>query len=287
MLGHKLWQVFSPRFDTYVTFRRSASTYTGNELFDHLRAISNVSAVDFETVSRAVDQVRPDVVVNGIGIVKQDAAAKDPVASISVNALFPHRLAAVCGEVGARLIHLSTDCVFSGQKGNYSETDSPDPEDLYGRSKLLGELIGENCLTVRTSMIGHELEGSHGLLEWLLSQNGGRVRGFKRAVFSGFVTPALAQTLARIIIEYPRLSGIRHVASQAINKFDLLSLVKNVYELNVEIEPDETVACDRSLDGSLFEHETGIRAPSWPEMIVQMHEDARVYDQLRRVDAAR
>jgi dTDP-4-dehydrorhamnose reductase len=177
--------------------------------------------------------------------------------------------------------------VFSGRKGNYSEKDSPDPEDLYGRSKLLGEVIGENCLTLRTSMIGHELEGSHGLLEWFLSQNGGRVRGFKRAVFCGFVTPALAQTLARIISDYPRLSGIRHVASQAINKFDLLSLVKSVYELNVDIEPDETVVCDRSLDGSLFESETGIRAPSWPEMIVQMHEDAKVYDQLRRVDAAR
>ena len=210
MLGHKLWQTFRGRFDAYVTFRQPAGAYARTGLFDPARSIGGVSAGDFDSVTRAFARARPEAVVNCVGIVKQDAAAKDPSTSIAVNALFPHRLAALCGAAGARLVHLSTDCVFSGRGGNYSEADDPDASDLYGRTKLLGEVGGENCLTIRTSMIGRELSGAHGLLEWFLSQEGGRVRGFRRAVFSGFTTGALAGLLARVVGERPELSGVWH-----------------------------------------------------------------------------
>jgi len=285
MLGHKLWQTFAPRFDAYVTFRGRAGDYARTGLFDPERSVGGVSAQDFDSVARAFALVRPEAVVNCIGVVKQDAAAKDPLASISVNALFPHRLAQLARAAGARLVHLSTDCVFSGREGNYAESARPDAEDLYGRTKLLGEVAGEGCLTIRTSMIGRELAGAHGLIEWFLSQEGGRVRGFERAVFSGLTTGALAEVIAKVVGEHRDLSGVRHVAAGPISKFDLLSLVKEVYGLRVRVEPDETFVCDRSLDGSRFRGETGVGAPSWPEMIGRMRDDPTPYKEIRRVHA--
>lgn len=285
MLGHKLWQVFAGRFDAFVTFRQPASAYAGLGLFDPARARGGVSASDFDSVARAFADVRPDAVVNCIGIVKQDAAAKDPLTSIAVNALFPHRLAALSRAAGARLIHLSTDCVFSGRAGGYSESDAPDAADLYGRTKLLGEVDGPGALTVRTSMIGRELSGAHGLVEWFLSQQGGRVRGFRRAVFSGFTTQALADVLADIVERRTELQGVWNVAAEPINKFDLLTLVRETYGLDIEIEPDESFVCDRSLDGRRFREAAGFAPPSWPEMIERMRVDSTPYDEIRRVNA--
>lgn len=286
MLGHKLLQVFAPRFDTYATFHRATAVHN-HPAIAQSHVVKPVSAEDFKTVEKAFQIAQPNVVVNCVGIIKQNLAAKDPVASITVNSLFPHRLARLSEKNDARLIHLSTDCVFSGSKGNYSEADIPDATDLYGRSKLLGELEALNCLTIRTSMIGRELERSDGLLEWFLSQKGKRVRGFKRAVFSGLTTNALADVLADVVSNHANLSGLRHLAADAINKYDLLSLINEVYELGIEIEPDEAFVCDRSLDGSRFRDETGISAPSWPDMIARMHADDTPYDELRRNNAAR
>ncbi|MDT5295148.1 MAG: dTDP-4-dehydrorhamnose reductase [Acidobacteriota bacterium] len=286
MLGHKLWQRFAPRFDAYVTFRGAAGAYARTGLFDAARAVGGVSAQDFDSVARAFAVARPAAVVNCIGVVKQDAAAKDPLTSIAVNSLFPHRLAQFARAAGARLIHLSTDCVFSGRAGSYDEAARPDAEDLYGRTKLLGEVAGEGSLTIRTSMIGRELAGAHGLLEWFLAQAGGRVRGFERAVFSGFTTNALAELLAEIIGEHRDLSGVWHAAAEPINKFDLLSLIKEIYGLRVEIERDADFICDRSLDGSRFRAATGFRAPTWPEMIGRMRDDPTPYEEIRSVHAS-
>jgi len=282
MLGHKLWQTFAKRFDTYATVRQPAQSLAQYRMFDLARIKDKVSIQDFGSVARVISEVRPDLIVNCIGIVKQDAAAKDPLASISVNALFPHQLAQVCKSEGARLIHISTDCVFSGRKGGYSEIDETDPVDLYGRTKLLGEVDGEGNLTLRTSMIGRELEGSHGLIEWFLGQEGRSVRGFKRAVFSGFTTRVFADVVATVIDEHPDLCGIWHVAAEPINKFDLLSLVKDAYRLDIEVEPDETFVCDRSLNGERFWSALGSAAPTWIAMIEEMHRDTTPYPEIRR-----
>ena len=283
MLGHKLWQTFAERFDTFVTFRQPAHAYARYNLFDQSRSVCNVGARDFDALTKAFAQARPQVVVNCIGVVKQDAAAKDPLTSISINALFPHRLAQLCRASGARLIHLSTDCVFSGRGGNYNEDASPDAEDLYGRTKLLGEVGGPGCLTLRTSMIGRELAGAHGLVEWFLSQRGQQsVRGFRRAVFSGFTTRALAETIAWIIEEHPSLEGVWHVAAEPINKFDLLTLIKEKAGLDVEIEPDESFICDRSLNAERFRQTTGFVSPKWSDMISQLFQDPTPYNEFRR-----
>jgi dTDP-4-dehydrorhamnose reductase len=287
MLGHKLWQRLAPDFYTHVTFRQSPQAYSAYGIFDPARSIGGVSAEDFDTVIRALASVRPDVVVNCIGIVKQDATAKDPLKSITVNALFPHRLAHSCRAANARLIHISTDCVFSGQSGDYKETDKADAEDLYGRTKLLGEVDYENALTIRTSMIGRELSGAHGLVEWFLSQRGQTVRGFKRAVFSGFTTAALADIISNVIAKHPELRGVWHVAAEPINKFDLLSLVKEAFGLNIEIVAEDSFICDRSLDADRFRRETGWAPDGWPQMIDQMAQDPTPYDEFRRSHAHR
>ena len=282
MLGHKLWQTCRLRFDTFVTVRDGFSTLSGHGIFDERRTLTGVRANDFDSVSQALRSTRPDVVVNCVGIVKQDAAAKDPITSISINSLFPHQLAETCRGLNARLIHLSTDCVFSGAKGNYSEADYADPQDMYGRTKLLGEVSGDNCLTIRTSMIGRELRGSHGLVEWFLAQEGKQVKGFQRAIFSGFTTNALARIIADIIERIPDLRGVWHVSAESISKFDLLTLIKQTYGLDIEIAADESFVCDRSLDSSRFAAATGFQRPAWPEMIVEMHNDPTSYNSIRR-----
>ena len=282
MLGHKLWQVMSHHADTFVTFRQTPPTYDNYQLFDTSRAVSFVSAQDFDSISKAFAFVRPTVVINCIGIVKQGSAAKDPLMSISINGLFPHRLALLCQASGVRLVHISTDCVFSGRKGGYRENDVADAEDLYGRTKYLGEVGSDGCLTLRTSMIGRELQGTHGLIEWFLSQGGKTISGYTQAVFSGFTTQALAEIIVKLVTEQPGMNGVWHLAAEPINKFELLTLVKRIYNLDIQINPDETFFCDRSLDANRLRQATGLVAPTWHDMIEQMYQDTTPYDELLR-----
>lgn len=276
MLGHKLTQVLATRFDTWATFR-------GSSMLD--RSVGDVSADNFASVVKALSEVEPDAVVNCIGIVKQDKAAKDRYQSIAINSLFPHQLARECAARNIRLIHLSTDCVFNGNRGNYNEDDIADAEDIYGRTKWLGELEYDNCLTIRTSMIGRELRGNHGLLEWFLSQRGGKVRGFRRAIFSGFTTIALSEIIGDVIENQNGVDGVWHVAADPISKFDLLAMIKQAFQLDIEIEPDETFSCDRSLDDSRFRARTGFKPPSWEQMIDRMARDTTPYEEIRRTHA--
>jgi dTDP-4-dehydrorhamnose reductase len=284
MLGHKVVEVFAERFETSATVRDDA-TPMRKLAPANASIIEGITAEPFAPVEQTIADVRPDAVVNCIGIVKQLDAAKDPIPSITVNSLFPHRLADVCAHRGTRLLHISTDCVFSGRAGSYTETDIPDPVDLYGRSKLLGE-IDHGALTVRTSIVGRELHGAHGLVEWFLGQNGQTVRGYRRAVFSGWSTRALSNTLAEVLERHPDLTGLWHVAAQPIAKFDLLQLLRDAFDLDVEVEPDVDFVCDRSLDGSRFEEATGIVAPSWETMVRELREESPAYDRVREAFVA-
>jgi dTDP-4-dehydrorhamnose reductase len=274
MLGHQLVHVLQRQFDVWTTIRAAEVPEPIRRFLPTRKVIPHVHAENFDAVVAALAQVRPDMVINGIGIVKQQGQAKDPVASLTVNALFPHRLAKLCQAAGCRLIHISTDCVFSGRLGNYEESDSPDAEDLYGRTKLLGEVAGPGCLTLRTSIIGHEVNTKHGLLEWFLSQDGQSVKGFRRAVFSGLTTPVLAECIVNLIEHHPTLEGIWHMASEPITKYDLLQLIRETYDLAIAIEPDSEFVCDRSLNGARLREATGWTAPSWPTMIRDMCNDS-------------
>ncbi len=287
MLGHKLWQAYRSRFDTWVTVRSSYSNYARYNLFDPERTLGGVDALNFDTVVRALATVRPDVVINSIGIIKQLPTAKDPLISLTINSLFPHRLANLCTAAGAKLIHISTDCVFSGRKGMYTEEDDiSDAEDLYGRSKYLGEVSQAPHLTLRTSIIGRELQTQLGLVEWFLSNQGRKVKGYTNAIYSGFTTLALAEIIAQVIERYPDLTGLYHVSSAPINKYDLLCLIRDVFGLSIDIEPDPTVRIDRSLDSSRFWSVVDFSPPSWPEMIEDMATDTTPYDNWRNFYAS-
>jgi dTDP-4-dehydrorhamnose reductase len=273
MLGHKVWEIVRDRFDCHAAVRVRPSL----PLFDDDRVIDGIDAANFESVSKLIETNRPDVVINCIGVVKQLAAAHDPIASITLNSLLPHVVARACAGVGARMIHISTDCVFAGARGNYAEADVPDAPDLYGRSKLLGE-VTERGLTIRTSIIGRELRTSNGLVEWFLSNRGRSVRGFPRAVFSGVTTRVLAETLANIIEHHPSLSGLYHVAAEPISKYDLLVMLNEAIGAGVTIAPDDSVVIDRSLDASRFQSATGLVPPSWQEMIAALAAEVSQYD---------
>lgn len=277
MLGHKLVQYLSSRFDVVGTVRGSAESYQGHPILGNMTLKGTIKAEDFESVTKAMASVQPDAIVNCIGIVKQQPTAKDPLQSISINALFPHKLAKLCQASEARLIHLSTDCVFSGKTGNYSEDDMPDPEDLYGRTKLLGEVTYPGCLTLRTSMIGRELSGRVGLVEWFLSQRNGRVRGFTKAIFTGFTTCSLANIISDLLERPIPLDGLWHVSSDPISKYDLLGIINKKLELGITIDKDEGLHCDRSLNSARFRNATGFKPPSWAQMIDQMASDPTPY----------
>ena len=259
MLGHALFTEFSQRDNFAVTATaRSAeglSQWFGPELLSNIRG--GVDAHNADSIPRVLDDVKPDVVINCIGIIKQLPEARDPVTSISINSLFPHRLAAACKTVGARLIHFSTDCVFSGRKGMYTEDDEPDAMDLYGRTKLLGEVIYPYCITLRTSIIGHELQGKFGLIEWFLAQEG-KVRGYTHAIYSGFPTVEIANIINKYVIPNTALSGLYHVSSAAISKNDLLTLVAEKYKKEITIEPYGEYYQNRALDSGRFRAATGL-----------------------------
>jgi dTDP-4-dehydrorhamnose reductase len=279
MLGHKVWEVLGEQFETYATLR---APIAARGLDAANRGLVGVHADDIRTVAEAVTRVRPDVVVNCIGVVKQLAAAQAAIPSITINALFPHQVAEVTATASARMIQISTDCVFSGRRGSYREDDEPDPVDLYGRTKLLGETNYDHTMTIRTSIIGRELSGAHGLLEWFLEQTG-TIPGYTRAIFSGLTTQALSETLARVIADYSHLSGTWHVAGERISKYDLLNGLASTYDHNVTIESDDSVVIDRSLDDAQFRAATRIPRPTWSEMLARLAHDSLPYGEMRAI----
>ena len=233
------------------------------------RILRGLDVLHEDALPRALAHIRPDVVVNCVGIVKQRSDADDALVAIPVNAWLPHRIAQLCNLVGARFVQISTDCVFAGTRGMYVEADSPDATDLYGRSKHLGEVLAPNCVTIRTSIIGPELRGNRGLLNWFLSQSGA-VKGYSRAYFSGVPTVELARILGEYVLNNPALEGLFHVSAERISKLDLLKLIAADYKFDIDINEDGHVELDRSLDSSLFQGKTGYRPPAWPELVTRM-----------------
>jgi len=275
MLGHTLLRYFStaPDYDVYATARSPVGLekHFSQELLERFCSES-VDVNYFESVIRALASVHPDVVINCIGIIKQLPAASDPLTAITVNALLPHRISLLSRAAGARLIHISTDCVFDGRKGMYTEKDQSNAEDLYGRTKFLGEVGDPHCVTLRTSIIGHELKGGYGLIDWFLAQPQ-KVRGFRKAIYSGFPTVELARIIHDYVLPNPDLSGVYHVSSEPISKYDLLRKVADQYGRETEIAPDDDFVQDRSLDSTLFRERTGYQPPSWDDLIRGMHDD--------------
>ena len=270
MIGSTIFRVLSQQNDWSVhgTIRDpSVARFFSDKIADNL-----IAAVDIDTYNLDLlfSEIQPDVVINCIGLTKHLPEANDPLRVIPLNSLLPHRLNKCCEDNNCRLIHISTDCVFLGTKGNYTESDASDASDIYGKSKYLGEVIDTSAVTLRTSTIGHELQTKHGLLEWFLSQNG-KCNGYVNAVFSGLPTVVLAEVIRDYVIPNNELSGLYHVAGPAIGKYDLLRIIADEYNMNIEIELDESFKIDRSLSANKFRDATGYEAPDWPSLIKSMH----------------
>jgi len=270
MLGHQLWRGLHAKHDIWVTLRRPVADFAAHNLFDEAKAIQADDITDDESLDQAIGQAKPEAVINCVGLIKQRDEATDEALTSRVNAEFPHHLAKRCGEAGARLIHFSTDCVFSGTKSNYTESDPPDATDLYGQSKHRGEVADAYCVTLRTSVIGHEIDTNLALLEWFLSQRAQAVNGYTKAIYSGFTTVEMARIVDRILTQHTALSGVWHVASAPISKFDLLQLCREKLGWEGVIEPDDEFVCDRSLNADRFNAATGYSPPSWEAMISEL-----------------
>lgn len=270
MLGNAVLRLFaqSPGHAAWGSVRSAASLRLLPDVLRE-RVVSGVDVENFDSLARVFAQVRPEVVVNCIGLVKQVAEAEDPLQAIPINSMLPHRLARMCELVDARLIHVSTDCVFDGRRGMYKEEDPADAQDLYGRSKHLGEVDYPHAVTLRTSIIGHELGSAHGLVGWFLSQTA-PVRGFTQAVFSGLPTVELARVIREHVLPNPSLRGLYHVAATPINKYELLRLVAQAYGRDTVITPDDRLVIDRSLDSTRFRAATGYAPPDWPALVETM-----------------
>lgn len=270
MLGNAIFRLFaqSNEFEVVGTLRSDGS----KNLFSadlHPILMSGVNVEDIDSLTYAIAKTKPDVLINCIGLVKQLSQSEDPLLAIPINSLLPHRLARLCELAEARLIHISTDCVFSGEKGMYKEFDPSDAKDIYGRSKFLGEVDYPNAITLRTSIIGHELGSERSLVGWFLNQNGS-VKGYNRAIFSGLPTVEIARLIRDIVLPRPNLHGLYHVSAEPINKYDLLCLIANIYGKKIDIEMDDSIVIDRSLDSGLFRTASGYTSKSWIELVKAM-----------------
>lgn len=275
MLGHVLLRHFSmiPEYEVYATTRNlgGLSKSFPPEQIARFRT-DPVDADNFDSVIRALASIQPDIVINCVGLIKQLPIANDPLSAITVNAQLPHRLSLISRTAGARMIHISTDCVFNGVKGNYTEKDPSSAEDLYGQTKYLGEVSYPHCVTLRTSIIGHELKGSYGLIDWFLAQKG-TTRGFTKALYTGFPTLELARIISDYILPNEDLSGLYHVSSDPISKYELLKIVAERYDKRITIEPYDDFVLDRTMDSSRFRSLTGYIPPAWSELVDTMYRD--------------
>jgi dTDP-4-dehydrorhamnose reductase len=275
MLGHQLWLGLGERLAVTGALR---TDHPGLRTLEdqRRRLVTGFDAACQESVARLLDQVDPSCVINAVGVIKQLPEGDDPVTCIRLNSLFPHELHTLCRSRGVRLIHISTDCVFSGARGGYREEDPPDALDLYGRSKALGEVTGEGAVTLRTSIIGHELKHRLSLLEWFLAQSG-EVTGYAGVRWNGVTTVELSRVIEEIVLPRPELTGLYQVAADALGKDELLRRIAGAYGLSTRVQSKPDPRNDKTLDGTWFREATGWQAPPWEQMLTDMHEQWRLH----------
>ena len=281
MLGHTLFNFLGQKDSDLKTFGivRDESDFRFFTKDQAKKLISAKIDIRYEDINKIIEKVEPDLVLNCIGLIKQDNKSKSSIDSISINSLLPHIISKVCDDNKIRLIHFSTDCVFLGTKGNYSERDDPDSNDLYGLSKLLGEVNSPYHLTLRTSIIGHEIKKKLGLLEWFLNEKN-EIKGFSNAIFSGLTTFEIAKFIKNFIIPETKISGIYHLSSEPISKYNLLKMINELYDVNHKITKFDEIIIDRSLNSNQLRRLTGYSPPEWEQMISEMKEWNKNYEKL-------
>jgi dTDP-4-dehydrorhamnose reductase len=278
MLGHMLVRVLSPRHRVIGT---TSSQYNAEsplaKLLDRESWIGGIDVRSLNQVDELVREIQPDVVINCVGVIKQKMESSNITDAITINSLFPHHLANLCQSQNSRLIHFSTDCVFEGTPGMKMVSDTPNATDLYGTTKRLGEVDYGDSITIRSSIVGAQIVGTESLFQWAISQKGKKIKGFTGALYSGLTTMTMSKVILEIVDNFPQLSGIQQIASEAITKHDLLRKLNAALGLNLDICADNTIIYDRTLDGSEFVERTGVRIPTWDEMITEFAGDQAFY----------
>lgn len=271
MIGHKMYQVLSKSYeDTWVLFKKKADQVAFNEIFNKDKIVDNFDLTQFDKLAIILDKLSPDVIINAAGITIRRGINDNKYKSILVNTALPHFLDNWTKTNNKRLIHFSTDCVFSGKKGFYTEESVTDAEDTYGKTKALGEVISTNSLTLRSSMIGRELENKTELLEWFLDQNETKVKGFTNVIYSGITTIRMANYVHIIIRDYPEMHGIYNVSSNSISKYDLVNIFNSLFMKGISIVPDNNYTSNKDLDSKKFYEETNLIKPNWKELAEEL-----------------
>lgn len=282
MWGHQAFMKLSGHFgknQVGCTLRKSRSFYDKAGIFKEALVYDQVDFSNFETASRCLEDFKPDWVVNCIGLTPRKYDTQNEKHYFQINTELPQKLAAWTEKNRVRLIHFSTDCVFNGKKGNYTENDIPDAEDVYGKSKAMGEIKASHVLTYRLSKLGREIEKKTELVEWFMSQRGKAVQGYSRGWYSGLTANAMAHELVRVFEKYPRLSGLYQISSQKISKYEILKLLNEVYGCGIDVQNNSDYAIDKSLNCDLYSKATGFKRPDWQEMIKTMKNEERInYD---------
>lgn len=276
MLGGSLHRYFTNTNNTVVGTVRSDAAAKQLDSMGFDNVIKNIEVTNYKLLEDMISEIRPDYVFNCIGLIKQLSKSELPVSAIEINSLLPHKIAQICTKYDSRLVHFSTDCVFSGSKGAYTESSLPDATDLYGRSKLLGEVNYGNHLTLRTSIIGHELNSNVSLVNWFLNQSDS-VRGFSQAIFSGLPTCYIAEFLDKYVIENSNLLGLYHLSAEPIDKYSLLLLIKEKYGIEIDIVDYPDFIIDRSLNSEILRELIKFKPPQWPELIEKMNDEFNRY----------
>ncbi len=283
MIGHTLWMGLSLNHDVSVIIRKDKKQLPNIPKIENTQIFDNIDVLDFDNVDHVISIIKPDVVFNCIGIVKQLEISSNHQVCIALNSLFPHQLAQACARSNSRMIQFSSDCVFDGEKGMYVESDTPNATDLYGRTKALGEIdYLSNVLTLRTSFIGREIFPHGGLVNWFESQKGGAIRGFSNAIYSGLPTNTFVKILNNFILPNKNLHGIYHLSAAPIDKYYLLNLIKKQFKVDVEIELDKTFVIDRSLISDKFKSETGFEPLVWEELIKDLEINSEFYKEIEQ-----
>lgn len=276
MLGGSLHRYFTKTEHSVVGTVRSDLALKQLSDWGFSNIIGGIDATDYDAVEGVITELKPDYVFNCIGLIKQLSQSELPIPAIEINSLLPHKLAELCTKYKSRLVHFSTDCVFSGSTGGYTESSLPDATDLYGRSKLLGEVDYGQHLTLRTSIIGHELNSNVSLVDWFLNQKGS-IRGFSKAIFSGLPTCYVAEFIDNYVISNPGLSGLYHLSAEPIDKYQLLLLIKNTYGIDIDVVDHPDFVIDRSLNSNKLRNIINFKPATWPDLVEKMNDEFNQY----------
>lgn len=273
MLGHQCYLKFKKHFgenNVGCTLRKSASHYSRFGLFEGPNVFSNVDASDFGKVEEVLNSFKPEAVVNCVGLTLRKPELGDFENALELNSMLPHRLALWGLNNDCRVIHFSTDCVFDGSLGGYTEMNAPSAKDVYGKTKFLGEIHYRNSLTMRLSIVGRELEGKTELIEWFLGQKGKEVSGYSEVMYSGLTTNKVADEVIRVLEMFPQLSGLYQVSSEPISKYDLLELVKDIYRTDITLIKNTNYKSNKVLRCDKYVLATSFTQPRWTDLIQQM-----------------